>query len=274
MIKHSANGSIEKYKVGFMAKGFSQKEVIDYKETFSPVSKYTSIRVVISLATQMGWQDFVAHSKKTHVCKLKRDLYKLKKAPRAWYERINKYLQGMGFMKSEADANLYYLMVGGEVLILDLYVDDLFFTDGEIFLGQGKYCIEILRRFKMEDCRAMSTPMITNWRKIDASKEKDVNPNLYRQLIGSLMYLVNTRLNISYAINSLGQFMVEPKRVHWTAAKHVVIYLRRIIKYGIRYARGDGVRLVGYNDADYMGNTVDQKITSTCYFSMGSGVVS
>ena len=60
----------------------------------------------------------------------------------------------------------------------------------------------------------MATPMITNWNKIDASEDKEVDPTLYRQLIGSLMYLVNTRPNIPYAVNSLSQFMVEPKRVH------------------------------------------------------------
>jgi len=86
--------------------------------------------------------------------------------------------------------------------------------DGEIFLKQGKYWIKILRKFGMEDCRAISTPMITNWRKVGASEEKDVDPTLYRQLIGSLMYLVNTMLDISFAINSLSQFMVELKRVH------------------------------------------------------------
>ena len=82
------------------------------------------------------------------------------------------------------------------------------------FHGQGKYCIEILKRFRMEDCKEMSTPMIMNLRKVDTSKEKDVDPTLYRQLIGSLMYLVNTRPDIAFAVNSLSQFMVEPKRMH------------------------------------------------------------
>lgn len=72
----------------------------------------------------------------------------------------------------------------------------------------------------MGECRAMYTPMITHWRKIDASKEKDLDPTLYRKLISSLTYLVNTRLDISYAVNSLSQFMVEPKRVYWTKTKH------------------------------------------------------
>jgi len=66
----------------------------------------------------------------------------------------------------------------------------------------------------MEDCRPMATPMITNWKKIDASEDKDVDPTLYKQLLGSLMYLVNIRPNICYAVNTLSQFMVEPKRAH------------------------------------------------------------
>lgn len=156
----------------------------------------------------------------------------------------------MGFVKSDADPNLYYLVVENEPLILVLYVDNLFLTGslrfnghwkknlatefdmkdlghmhyflglevwqqkGEIFLGQARYAIEILKRFRMEDCRRMATPMITSWKKIDASEDKDVDPTLYRQLIGSLMCLVNTRPDICYIVNTLSQFMVEPKRAH------------------------------------------------------------
>ena len=94
--------------------------------------------------------------------------------------------------------------------------------NGEIFLGQGRYTTEILKRFQMEDCRPMTTPMITNWKKIDTSEDDDADPTLYRQLIGSLMYLVNTRPDICYVVNTLSQFMVEPKRSHWAASKHVL----------------------------------------------------
>ena len=66
----------------------------------------------------------------------------------------------------------------------------------------------------MQDYRPMATPMITNWKKIDASEDKDIGPTLYRQLIGSLMYMVNIRPNICYVVNTLSQFMVEPKKVH------------------------------------------------------------
>eukprot|EP00253_Pinus_taeda_P027510 PITA_27510 len=79
---------------------------------------------------------------------------------------------------------------------------------GEIFLGQGRYATRILKRFRMEDCRPMAMPMITNWKKIDASEDMDVDPTLYRQHIGSLMYLVNTGPDICYVVNTLIQFMV------------------------------------------------------------------
>ena len=82
-----------------------------------------------------------------------------------------------------------------------------------IFLGQGKYAVDILRRFRMEDCRPMSTPMITNWKKLHASNRDLVDPILYHQLIGSLMYLVNTIPNFCFVVNTLNQFMMAPRIV-------------------------------------------------------------
>ena len=87
----------------------------------------------------------------------------------------------------------------------------------------------------MGDCRPMSTPMITNWKKLHASESELVEPTLYRHLIGSLMYLFNTRPDIFFVVNSLSQFMVEPKRVHWVAAKHVLRYLQGTLDYGLDY---------------------------------------
>jgi hypothetical protein len=86
----------------------------------------------------------------------------------------------------------------------------------------------------MQDCRAMATPLVTNWKKVDSSRAERVDATLYRQLIGSLMYLTNTRPDICFAVNQLSQFMVEPTRLHWVAAKHVLRYLgaQQIMVYG------------------------------------------
>jgi hypothetical protein len=336
-IKHATDGNIEKYKARFVARGFSQKEGVDYEETFSPVARYTSIRTIISLASVMGWrlhqmdvkttflngvieeevyiekpQGFVIHGKESHVCRLKKALYGLKQAPRAWYSRIDGYLMSLGFTKSDADPNLYYKVVDGDPLILVLYVDDLFLTGaerlivgckrelasefemkdlglmhyflglevwqkpGEIFLRQGKYTVEILSRFSMMDCKSMATPMMTNLKKLsDSTSDSDlVDPTMYRKLIGSLMYLVNTRPNIFFAVSTLSQFMVESRHFHWVATKHVLRYLRGTIGYGLRYVSGGEVRLQGYTDSDWAGSAVDRKSTSGCCFSLGSTMIS
>jgi hypothetical protein len=80
-----------------------------------------------------------------------------------------------------------------------------------------------------------------------------MDPTLYKQLIGPLMYLVNTRLDICFAVNTLSQFMVEPRRIHWVAAKHVLRYLRGTVDYGLSYIQRDGVKLTGFTDADWAG---------------------
>ena len=100
----------------------------------------------------------------------------------------------------------------------------------------------------------MATPMITNWKKIDASEDKDFGPTLYRQLIGSLMYLVNTMLEICYAVNTLSQFIVELKRAHWATTKHVLRYIQGTIDYGFLYTRDKDIRLSGFTDANWAGD--------------------
>ena len=127
-LKHAADGSVEKYKARFVARGFSQVEGIDYDETFVSVAQYTFIKALISIAAEMGWkihqmdvktaflngiiqeeiyveqpQGFEIHERESHVCRLKKSLYGLKQAPRAWYSRIDSYLQRMRFHKSEAE---------------------------------------------------------------------------------------------------------------------------------------------------------------------------
>jgi hypothetical protein len=104
----------------------------------------------------------------------------------------------------------------------------------EIFSSQGKYTVEILKKFGMTECKSMPTSMVMDLKKMnDAPTDSGgIDP----QLIGLLMYLVNTRPDICYAVNVLSQFMSQPRQTHWTAAKHVLRYLRGIVGYGLRYA--------------------------------------
>jgi hypothetical protein len=146
----------------------------------------------------------------------------------------------------------------------------------EIFLSQGRYIIDILRRFGMMDCKFMSTPMTMNLKKLsDAAADSDlVDPTVYRLLVGSLMYLVNTRPNICFAVSALGQFMCESRQMHWVAAKHVLRYLRGTIGYGLRYTSSSDLTLVSYSNSDWAGSVDDRKSTSGGCFSLGPAMVS
>jgi hypothetical protein len=162
-IKYASNGSIEKYKERFAACGFSQKEGIDYEDSFAPVARYSSIRTIIALATKMKWklhqldvkttflngiieeevyieqpQGFEVEDRKSNVCKLKKSMYGLKQAPRAWYGRIDNFLTILGFTKSKADSNLYLKVMNDEPVILFLYVDDLLLTGEEKLITKCK----------------------------------------------------------------------------------------------------------------------------------------
>ena len=126
----------------------------------------------------------------------------------------------------------------------------------------------------MEDYRPMSTPMVTNWKKLHASKGELVDPTLYCHLIGSLMYLVNSRPNLCFVVNTLSQFMVDARRVHWVASEHVLRYLASTADYGLDYRTLDGANLIGFTDSDWADNVADRKSTSGCCFSLGSATVS
>jgi hypothetical protein len=93
-------------------------------------------------------------------------------------------------------------------------------------------------------------------------------------MIDSLMYLMNTRPDICFAGNTLSQYMVESRRVHLVATKHVLRYLKGTMDYGLRYDVDCEIRLHGYTDSDWAGSVADQKSTSGCCFSLGSGMIS
>jgi hypothetical protein len=126
----------------------------------------------------------------------------------------------------------------------------------------------------MMDCRAMSTPMKTNMKLLVDTSSEIVDVNLYRQVIGSLMYLMNTRPDICFVVNTLSQYLMEPRRVHLVVAKHVMRYLKGTLDYGLCYTGDCDFRLYGYTDSDWDGSASYRKNTSGCCFSLGSAMTS
>eukprot|EP00253_Pinus_taeda_P026040 PITA_26040 len=220
----------------------------------------------------LKWLYKIKHVTDGSAKKLKAALYGLNQAPRAWYERIDSYLMQLGFTRSEAEPNLYCKVKDDNPLIPVLYVDDLFLIGaeplihkckrelafefemkdlglmhyflglevwqkpGEIFLSQGKYVVKILERFGMVDSKPLTSPMELDFKKLSDSAAEPVlqNATEYLQLIGALMFMVNSHANICFVVNTLNQYMVEPHHSHRIGAKNLLSYLRGTITYGLR----------------------------------------
>ncbi|KAM1411727.1 hypothetical protein ACFXTH_024342 [Malus domestica] len=151
-VKKKSDGTVERFKARLVAKGFHQQEGIDFQETFSPVAKPVTIRVLLSLAVQFNWflnqldisnaflhgdlkeyvymqqpPGFIDPSKPHHVCQLRKSLYGLKQAPRAWFDKLFQALLQFGFVQSSSDASLFVLNGPSPVIVL-VYVDDILVT--------------------------------------------------------------------------------------------------------------------------------------------------
>lgn len=198
------------------------------------------------------------------VYRLRKALYGLKQAPRAWNSKIDKYFLQNGFHRSPSEPSLYVKKGGTkDFLIVCLYVDDLIFTstnlamldefkkammreyemidlglmkyflgfqmrqkEGEIFISQEKYTEDLLKMFKMSTCKAVSTPRALNEKLQLEDGAPKADPTLYRSLVGSLMYLTNTRPDIVHPVSMVLRFMTEPSQIHFSAAKRILRYLQ------------------------------------------------
>ncbi|WVZ83665.1 hypothetical protein U9M48_030791 [Paspalum notatum var. saurae] len=173
--KLNPDGSLARYKARWVVHGFNQEHGIDYDETFSPVIKPATIRVVLSIASSKEWpihqldvknaflhgnlsetvycvqpSGFVDPSKPSHVCKLNKSLYGLKQAPRTWFLRFTSYIQVLGFQASKADTSLFILHSNNHIAYLLLYVDDIILTaNTPQFLHYAIQCL--CREFSMTD---------------------------------------------------------------------------------------------------------------------------
>jgi hypothetical protein len=141
------------------------------------------------------------------------------------------------------------------------------------FVHQAKYTKDIVRKFKMEDSKAMATPMSTTTA-LDADEEGEHVDQEYRSMIGSLLYLMATRPDIQFSVCLCARFQASPRTSHRQAVKRIFRYLRHTLDFGLWYSTSSSLLLHGFSDVDFAGCQSDRKSTSgTCYF-LGSSLVS
>lgn len=308
-IKMDEHAVVQRYKARIVVKGYAQEAGIDFEETFSPVARFETIRLVISLAAQYGWEikqfdvksaflngvleeevyvvqppGFEVVGKENMVYKLHKALYGLKQAPRAWYSRIDTYLESNGYKMSLNEPTMYVKCGDrSNFIVVCLYVDDIIYTSSseklmeefkfkmvnefemtdigrlKYFLGlevgqrgngisvsQKKYVNDLLQRFGMVNCKKADTPMNTNDKFNNGDDGLPTDEFRYRSLIGGLIYVTHTRLDITFAVSILSRFMHGPTVNHFGAAKRVLRYLAGTMDYGIWYERDKPICLNGF----------------------------
>ncbi|WVZ76525.1 hypothetical protein U9M48_024495 [Paspalum notatum var. saurae] len=276
------------------------KEGIDYEETFAPIARLEAIRILLAFAASKGFKlqqmdvksaflngfieeevyvrqppGFESARFPDRVYKLRKALYGLRQASRAWYARLKSFLLKSGFVMRSVDKTLFLLSRGGDTLIVQIYVDDIIFGGsshalvssfdeqmsrefemslmGELqfFLGlqikqglegtfvhQVKYTRDILKKFNMGDSKPMTTPMSTNTA-LDADEDGEaVEQKEFRGMIGSLLYLTVTRPDIQFAVCLCARYQASPRTSHRQAVKRIFSYLKFTPELGLWYSSG------------------------------------
>ncbi|KAH9735669.1 hypothetical protein KPL71_017818 [Citrus sinensis] len=249
---------------------------------------------------------YVVKGHEDKVLRLKKTLYGLKQAPRAWNNRIDKYFQENGFNKCPYEYALYVKEKDGDILIVCLYVDDLIFTGSDlslfeefkrvmikefemtdigliayylgsevkqkeegIFISQESYANEIIKKFKMNDYKPISMPVECGVKLSKHDEGEDIDPTLFKSLVGSLRYLTCTRPYILYVVGLVSRYMENPKTTHFKAAKRILHYIKGTTNFSLLYSFSNDYKLVGYSDNDWGGDVDDRKSTTRFVLFMG-----
>nr|GEX50264.1 hypothetical protein [Tanacetum cinerariifolium] len=257
---------------------------------------YETIEEEVYVCQPLGFEDADYPDK---IYKVVKTLYGLHQAPRAWCETLANYLLENGFQSGKIDQTLFIKRQKGDILLIQIYVDDIIFGStnkdlckafeklmkdkfqmssmGEltfflglqvkqkhdgIFISQDKYVAEILRKFGLTNGKSASTPIDTEKPLLKDPDGEDVDVHTYRSMIGSLMYLTLSRPDILFAVCTCAHVQVTLKASHLHAVKRIFRYLKGKPHLGLWYPKDSPFNLVVYLDSDYVGTSLDRKSTT------------
>nr|GEW73471.1 retrotransposon protein, putative, unclassified [Tanacetum cinerariifolium] len=239
--KHDEEQTIIRNKSRLVARRYRQEEGIDFEESFTPVARMEAIRIFLAYAAHKSFTVFQMDVNTTFLHgSLKEDVY------------IQLFFD---LMKSRFEMS----MMGEMTFFLGLQVNQ---SPCGIFINQSKYVLEILNKYGMESCDPVGTPIEIK-DKIDLDQnETPVDAIKYRSMIGALMYLTSSRLDIVHATCLCARYQAKPTENHLKEVKRIFRYLRGTVNTGLWYTKDFGFELPGFSDADYAGCKDTFKSTS------------
>uniref|UniRef100_A0A2N9FX30 Reverse transcriptase Ty1/copia-type domain-containing protein n=1 Tax=Fagus sylvatica TaxID=28930 RepID=A0A2N9FX30_FAGSY len=306
-VKHKADGSVERYKARLVAKGYTQTYGIDYHETFAPVAKINTIRVLLSLAANLDWplQQFDVKNAFLHgeleeevymdlplgfttafdvgkVCKLNKSLYGLKQSPRAWFGKFSQSMKNYGFKQSQADHTLFLKCDRGKLTALIVYVDDMVVTSNDEE-GIRRLRDYLAKEFEMKDLGALryflGIEVARSRHGIFLSQRKYVLDLLTE--IGMLACQpIDTPIEQNHKLGDDHVDQVPTNKERYQRLVGRLIYLSHTrpdlayaVSVGLMFSKHGHLEVEGYIDADWAGSITDRKSTSGYFTFVGGNLV-
>ncbi|GJR80075.1 retrovirus-related pol polyprotein from transposon TNT 1-94 [Tanacetum coccineum] len=323
-VKLDELGGVLKNKARLVARGYRQEKGIDFEESFALIARLEAIHIFIAFFAHMNIifyqmdvktvflndilrdevyvsqpDGFVDPENPNHMYKLNKALYGLKQAPRTWYDFLSSYLLSQKFSKGAVDPTLFIRKEGKDILLVQIYVDDIIFASAKpklcetfskivcskfkmsmmgklsfflglqifqsprgIFLNQSKYALEIIKKYGMETSEPVDTPMVEKSNLDEDPQRKTVDPTCYHGMIGSLMYLTSSRQDLQFFVCMCARYQAKLTEKHLHAVKRIFRYLRGTINMGLWYSKDSCIALTTFADADHAGCQDTRRSTS------------
>ncbi|KAJ9558774.1 hypothetical protein OSB04_013388 [Centaurea solstitialis] len=315
--KKDENNLVIRNKAPLVAKGFRQQEGIDYDETFAPVARIEAIRIFLAYAAHKNMTVYQMDVKCAFLNGvLHGEVYV--EQPEGFVDPrfpdhvyvLDKALYA-GYKKGTIDPTLFLRKSGDDLIIVQIYVDDIIFAStkpelckefehtmkskfqmsmmGEltfflglqvrqypegIFINQSKYVHNLLKRFDVVGSNSAATPMSRSFQMDADLSSKPVDQKKYRAMIGSLLYLTASRPDIVFSTGVYARYQCDQRNSHLKAVKRILRYLKGTPDFGLWYPKGSSFELIGYTDSDHAGCKLDRKSTSGACQFLGNKLVS